>query len=106
MDKKAFFEMVRDEANSALSKVFDKVEEVSKVSGFKYKNHNLNSQIKDLKIQIGEVIVNNPDDFEKYPEIKVFLDKIDEINDEIDSNNEKIKEFKEKEEKEEKEETD
>ena len=98
MDKKAFFEMIRDEENTALSKVFDKVEEVSKVSTLKVKNHSLGNQIKDLKAQIGEIVCNNRDDFNHIPEIKVFLDKITAIEDEIEKNNAKIKDFKETEE--------
>ena len=100
MDKKAFFEMIRDEVNAAISKVSEKVEEVSKVSSLKIKNHNLKNQIKDLKGQIGELVVNNRDDFTHIPEIKSFLDKIAEIEEDIEKNNTEIKDLQEAEEKE------
>jgi len=55
MDKKAFFDNLKKEANVALSKVFDKVEEVSKVSALKIKIGNLKAQIKTKKIEIGNI---------------------------------------------------
>ena len=100
MDKKAYFEHIKKEAVNALSKVFDKVEEVTKVSGIKLKINNLYAQIKGIKFEMGEYTYKNPDKFKDIPEIVEMLDRIKKIEDEIELKREQIAELKEKEEEE------
>lgn len=101
MDKRTFFDNIRKEANVALAKVFDKVEEVSKTSALRLKINSLKVQIKDSKREIGSFVVANKADFEQYQEIKEQLVKIARLEDEIDIKKEQIADLKEKEEKEE-----
>jgi len=101
MDKKAYFEHIKKEAVNALSKVFDKVEEVTKVSGIKLKINNLYAKIKGIKFEIGEYIYKNPDKFKDIPEIAEMLDRINKLEEEIELKREQIAELKEKEEEEE-----
>ncbi|HHE37510.1 MAG TPA: hypothetical protein ENL20_02930 [Candidatus Cloacimonetes bacterium] len=103
MDKKTFFENIRREANVALTKVFDKVEEVSKTSALKLKITSLKSQIKNYQTEIGEIAFHNKDKFKDFPEIVNLLGKIKDIEEEIVLKEEQIAELKEKEEAEEKE---
>ena len=103
MDKKTFFENIRREANVALTKVFDKVEEVSKTSALKLKITSLKSQIKNYQTEIGEIVFHNKDKFKDFPEIVNLLGKIKDIEEEIVLKEEQIAELKEKEEAEEKE---
>jgi len=98
MDKKTFFENIRREANVALTKVFDKVEEVSKTSALKLKITSLKSQIKDYQTEIGKMAFNNKDKFKDFPEIMTFFDKIKNVEEEIALKEEQIAELKEKEE--------
>ncbi len=103
MDKKTFFENIRKEANVTLTKVFDKVEEVGKTSSLKLKITKLRSQIKNYKTEIGEFVYNNKDDFKDMQEIKNYIDRIQETEDEIATKEKQIAELKEKEEEGEKE---
>ncbi len=48
MDKKELLETIKNEIGNTLTKVFDKVEEVGKVSSIKLKIHGLQNQIKDF----------------------------------------------------------
>jgi len=98
MDKKAYFEHIKEEAVNALSKVFDKVEEVTKVSGIKLKINNLQTKIKGLKFEIGEYVYKNPDKFKEFSDITELLDKIKKLEEEIELKREQIAELKEKEE--------
>jgi ubiquinone biosynthesis protein UbiJ len=100
MDKKAFFDNLRKEANTALSKVFDKVEEVSKVSALKIKITNHKSQIKGLKKDIGTIVFNNIDKFSEHAEIVDLAGKVKRLEEDIEIKKEQINELKEKEEKE------
>ena len=102
MDKKAYFEHIKKDAVNALTKVFDKVEEVTKVSGIKLKINNLYAKIKGIKFEIGEYTYKNPDKFKDIPEIAEMLDRINKIENEIELKREQIAELKEKEEEEEK----
>lgn len=101
MDKKAFFENIRREANAALSKVFDKVEEVSRISALKLKISSLKAQIRDNKTKMGEFVYKNQKKFKDFPEIKEILDFIKKIEKDIEANNKLISKLREKEEKEE-----
>ncbi len=98
MDKKTFFENIRREANAALSKVFDKVEEVSKTSALKLKISSLKGKIKDSKTEIGEFVYNDQKKFKDYPEIVEILKKIKSMEKEIELKKEQISEIKKKEE--------
>jgi ubiquinone biosynthesis protein UbiJ len=100
MDKKAFFDNLRKEANTALSKVFDKVEEVSKVSALKIKITNHKSHIKGFKKDIGTIVFNNIDKFGEHVEIIELADKIKHLEEDIEIKKDQINELKEKEEKE------
>ncbi len=104
MDKKTFFENIRREANVALTKVFDKVEEVSKTSALKLKITSLKSQIKDYQTEIGKMAFNNKGKFKDFPEIMIFFDKIKNVEEDIALKEEQIAELKEKEESEKEEE--
>lgn len=97
MDKKELLETIKNEIGNTLTKVFDKVEEVGKVSGIKLKIHGLQNQVKDFKFQIGEIVYNNQDEFNHIPEIKIFIDRIQQIEKDIDEKNKTIDELQEKE---------
>ena len=98
MDKKSFFENIRREANVALSRVFDKVEEVSKISALKLKISNFTRKIKDHKTEIGEFVVSNKKKFPEFPEIIAILDKIKLLEKQIKAQREQIIELQEREE--------
>lgn len=97
MDKKEFFENLKKEANTTLSKIFDKVEEVSKVSALKMKISTLKTKIRDCKTEIGEYVYQNPNQFEDIPQIKELLENIEEYAKEIAAKQVEIEEHHEKE---------
>ena len=84
MDNKAFFENIRKEANTVLLKVFDKVEELSKISTLRFKISGLKAQIKDLKMGIGDFVYNNQKEYEGSAKIQEHITKIKEIEKEIE----------------------
>ncbi len=96
MDKKAFFENIRKEANKVLSKVFDKVEEVSKISALRFKISGLKAQIKDQKTEIGDFVYNNQKEFKEHEEIQEHITKIKKIEKEIETKKDLIAKLKEK----------
>jgi len=96
LGKKTFFENIRRETNAALSKVFDKVEEVSNVTALKLKISNFRSKIKDLKIEMGDFIVSNKKKFSDFPEIIGILDKIKMLEEQIDAKKEQINKLQKK----------
>ena len=81
MDKKAFFDNIRKEANTVLLKVFDKVEEVSKISALKFKISGLKAQIRDQKTEMGDFVYNNQKVFKENAEIQEYIKKIKKIVD-------------------------
>ncbi len=97
MDNKTFFENIRRKANTALSKIFDKVEEVSKTSALKLKISNFRGKIKEYKTEIGEFIVSNKKKFSDFPEIIEIIDKIKLLEDQIETKKEQINKLQEKE---------
>ena len=98
MDKKEFFESIRKEANEVLSRVFDKVEEVSKVSVLKLKIGNLKSRIKTQKMEIGEFIFTHKGDFENFEELQKYLLKIEDLDKVIEEKEKLLADLKENEE--------
>jgi len=96
MDNNTFFENIRKEANKALSKVFDKVEEVSKTSALKLKISNYRGKIKDYKTEMGEFIISNKKKFSDFPEIIGILDKIKLLEEQIEAKKEQINKLHEK----------
>ena len=97
MDKKVFFKNFRREANVALSRIFDKVEEVSKVSALKLKISNYRGKIKNNKTAIGEFVVSHRDKFSEFPEIIGLVDKITFQEEQIELKREQINVLQEKE---------
>ena len=102
MDKKTFFSNFKREANIALSRVFDKVEEVSKVSALKLKISNYRGKIKNNKTAIGEFIVSNKKKFSEFTEIIEIVNKIAFLEEQIELKKEQIIVLQEKEQNEEK----
>ncbi len=98
MDKKEFFENIRKEANEVLSKVFDKVEEVSKVSVLKLKIGNLKSKIKTQKMEIGEFVFSHKSDFENFEKLRKFILKIEDLDKMIEEKEKLLADLKENEE--------
>ncbi len=98
MDKKAFFDNIRKEANTVLLKVFDKVEEVSKISALKFKISGLKAQIRDQKTEIGDFVYNNQKEFKENAEIQEHTKKIKKIEKEIETKKDLIAKLKEKDE--------
>ena len=98
MDKKAFFENIRKEASTALSKVFDKVEEVSKISALKLKISGLKARIRDQKTEIGNFVYNNQKEFKENAEIQEHIKKIKKFEKEIEAKKILIAKLKEKDE--------
>ncbi|MCD6177126.1 MAG: hypothetical protein J7K29_04740 [Candidatus Cloacimonetes bacterium] len=97
MDKKSFFENIKRDANTVLSKIFDKVEEVSKISALKLKISNYRRIIKDYKTEIGEFIVSKRKKFSEFPEIIEILDKIKLMEEQITTKREQIIELQKRE---------
>lgn len=97
MDNKTFFDNIRRDANAVLSKVFDKIEKVSKTSALKLKISNLKGKIKDHKTEIGEFVVSNKKKFSEFPEIIEILNKIKLLEDQIEAKKEQINKLQEKE---------
>ena len=102
MDKKAFLGNLRKEVNTSLSRLFDKVEEVSKVSVLKLKIGNYKGKIKDHKKAIGEFVVLNKNKFSEFPEIIELVDKITFLEEQIELKRKQIIMLQEKEQNEEK----
>ena len=105
MDKKAFFKNIRKEANTALSKVFDKVEEVSKISALKLNISGLKAQIRDQKTEIGDFVYNNQKEFKESSKIQEHIKKIKKFEEEIVAKKILIVKLKEKDEKKKEEDT-
>jgi hypothetical protein len=102
LDKKSFFRNFKKEANVTLSKIFDKVEEFSKVSALKLKISNYKGKIKDHKTAIGEFVVSNNNKFSKFSEIIELVDKITFLKEQIETKRKQIIVLQEKEQNEEK----
>jgi len=79
MDTKAFMENIRKEINHAMSKAFDKVEELSKLSRLKLKIGSMKGDIKDLKTEIGNYVFEHKDDFKENEFLAEKVNKIQEI---------------------------
>jgi len=105
MDKRALFDNIRKETNSALAKVFDKVEKISKTSALRLKISSLKEQIKKSKRGIGNFVYVNRAKFEQYPEINDQIIKITDLQKEIELKKTQIEDLKDKEIKVEKKET-
>ncbi|OPX25951.1 MAG: hypothetical protein B1H06_06685 [Candidatus Cloacimonas sp. 4484_143] len=97
MDKRALFDNIRKEANSTLTKVFNKVEEISKTSALRLKISSLKEQIKRSKREIGNFVYVNRAEFEKYPEINDQIIKIANLQKEIELKKNQIEDLKDKE---------
>ncbi len=79
MDTKAFIENVKKEINSAMSKTFDKVEELSKLSRLKLRIGSFKGDIKDIKTEIGTYILQHKEDFQDNEFLTEKVKKIEEI---------------------------
>ena len=97
MDKRALFDNIRKETNSALAKVFDKVEEVSKTSALRLKISSLKDQIKKSKREIGNFVYINRTEFEQHQEINDQITKITDLQKEIEQKKNQIEVLKNKE---------
>ena len=98
MDKKSFFDNIRRDSKIALSRVIDKLEEISKISALKLKISNFKRKIKDNKTEIGEFVVSNKKKFSGFPEISTRLDKIKLLEEQIEAKRKQIIELQETEE--------
>jgi len=87
---------IKNEINSAISKVFDKVEEVTKVSKTKLKISGIKNKIKETKLEIGDFIVKNKDLFNN-KEIDALLEKIQNFESEITTLESELQNMKEEE---------
>ncbi len=90
LDNKSFFEDVKRETKTALSKLFCKVEEFGKVSVIKLQISNIRGQIRDNKTEIGEFVTSDIKEFSKFPEIIKIVEKISIHDKEILLKKEKI----------------
>jgi predicted RNase H-like nuclease (RuvC/YqgF family) len=97
MDKRALFDNIRKETNSALTKIFDKVEEVSKTSALRLKISSLKDQIKKCKREIGNFVYVNRTEFEQHQEINDQIIKITELQKMIEQKKNQIEDLKDKE---------
>ena len=97
MDKKSFFRNFKREANVTLSRIFNKVEEVSKVSALKLKIGSYKGKIKESKTTIGEFVVSNKNKFSEFPEIIELVEKITLLDEQIEIKREQIKVIQKKE---------
>ena len=89
-DEHLFFEDVKKETKTALLKVFQKVEEIGKISVLKIQMSNIRGQIRDNKTDIGEFVTSNIKEFSKFPEIIKIIDEISVHEKEILLKKEKI----------------
>ena len=96
MDTKSFIENIRKEINSAMSKAFDKVEELSKVSRMKLKIGSLKSDIKDVKTEIGSYVFEHQADFVDNEFLSEQIKKIQDLEKLISGLEIEIEELKEK----------
>jgi len=101
LGNKSFFENLRREVTVTLSRIFDKVEEVSKVSALKLKIGSYKGKIKESKTTIGEFIVSYKNKFSEFPEIIELVDKITILEEQIEIKREQIKVIQKKEQNEE-----
>jgi len=74
---------IKTEINHAITKVFDKVEEVTKVSGLKLKILNLKSKLKEEKVELADFVLKNKARFETEDEINDIFKRIEKIEKEI-----------------------
>ncbi len=96
MGDKTFFENIKREANTVLSKVFDKVEVVSKTSVLKLRISDLKGRIRDHKVEIGEFVISNKKKFTEFPEIVEILEKIKLLEKQIKINNVQVEKLQKK----------
>ena len=96
MGDKTFFENIKREANTLLSKVFDKVEVVSKTSVLKLRISDLKGRIRDHKVEIGEFVISNKKKFTEFPEIVEILEKIKLLEKQIKINNVQVEKLQKK----------
>jgi len=90
LDNKSFFEDVKRETKTAISKIFHMIEEVSRVSSIKLQISNLRGQIRNNKLEIGEIVTSNIQEFSKFSEINKNIEKILQVEKEILLKKEKI----------------
>jgi len=100
MPRKSFFDNVHRDAKVALSKVFDKVEEMGKVSILSLKINSLKTQVSKLKKEIGDHVFIHRKDFENTDELKDLILNIEKLKDKIELKRKQLSELKEKENKE------
>ena len=96
MGDKTFFENIKREANTVLSKVFDKVEVVSKTSVLKLRISDLKGRIRDHKVEIGEFVISKKKKFTEFPEIVEILEKIKLLEKQIKINNVQVEKLQKK----------
>ncbi len=96
MGDKTFFENIKRKANTVLSKVFDKVEVVSKTSVLKLRISDLKGRIRDHKVEIGEFVISNKKKFTEFPEIVEILEKIKLLEKQIKINNVQVEKLQKK----------
>ncbi len=94
MDKN-FFQNIRSEANIALTKIFDKVEQVTKVSGTKLKINSLKNEIKSVEGKIGKLVFDNSEKFSEFEDVQLLIAKINSIEEEIALKEEELNTLKE-----------
>jgi hypothetical protein len=83
MEKRKFFEKMKSDANVTLSKVFNKVEKVSKISSIKLKIVSLDGKIKNKKTNIGNYVFTNENKFSDFPEIIKIISEIKDYKKQI-----------------------
>jgi len=96
MGDKTFFENIKRDANTILSKVFDKVEVVSKTSVLKLRISDLKGRIRGHKVKIGEFVISNKKKFTEFPEIVEILEKIKLLEKQIKINNVQVEKLQKK----------
>ena len=99
MVKQTFLEKLKNGTNVTLSKVFDNVEKVSKISTMKLKIINLEGKIKNKKTDIGNFVFLNEKKFSEFSEIINLLGNIKEYKNHIIEIENKIDEVRKKEKK-------
>jgi hypothetical protein len=94
MEKKAVLNNMRDKAGAALSKLISKIDLASKMAACSWKINSLKAKVRHQKIQIGNYVLTNKAEFEKYDELNIGIQKIEDFQNQIEQQRQELTDLK------------
>lgn len=83
MPDRTYFTGMKKTLHRVANDMFDRVDEITQIGKIRLKIGMMKGEVKDLKYEIGDMIVHNAEQYKDYPEITAFLNKINDIEADI-----------------------